>query len=240
MLNCVPGRVIVSVDRESKNSWKFEDGTVIRYERDFNNLNRRETQPVNATVISGDNIAAGAQILIHPNASSETNQIHNYQKLSGEVTGSDIGYYSIPEEMCFAWLDGESWKAIAPYETALRVFIPYRGVIEGIEPSVLKDTLYVTSGELKGMVVATLKACDYQIVFQDVNGREGNLIRFRPYGDEKTKREPEAIAILNEATMMVNSGEYYVGITVSDAKPIAIEPTKRKKRRQRKYLMPKQ
>jgi hypothetical protein len=239
MLNYVPGRVIVSVDLEAKNWHTFENGTKIRRERQFNELNRRITEPTNAVVISGENLSPGSHILIHPNAPSDTNQIHNYRQLSGEVTGSDIRYYSIPEEMCFAWHSGQQWETIAPYQTALRVFVPYPGVIQGVEPTMLKDTLYVTSGNLKGMVVATLKACDYQIVFQDTNGREGNLIRFRPEGDEKASREPEAIAILRDETMKVNSGEYLVGISISDAKPIVTEPTKRKKRRQRKYLMPK-
>ncbi len=40
-----------------------------------------------------------------------------------------------------------------------------------------------------GKVVATLKAVDYEVIFQDTNGRENRIIRFRPFGDPKTKRE---------------------------------------------------
>ena len=64
-LKHVEGRIIVSVDHESKNSHKFADGTVIRLERDYNNLNRRQTQPTNAIVISGKDISKGSEILIH-------------------------------------------------------------------------------------------------------------------------------------------------------------------------------
>ena len=50
----VEGKVVVSVDHEKKNSYTFENGVTIRMERDWNNLNRRETQPVNAIVIDGE------------------------------------------------------------------------------------------------------------------------------------------------------------------------------------------
>jgi len=224
MLKHVEGKVVISLDKEAKNWHTFTNGTKIRRERQFENLNRRETEPVNAIVISGENIPSGVEILIHPNAASETNQIHNYAKLSGKDLDSDIKYYSIPEDQCFLWYDMNKvdggWTPFHPYETALRVFKPYSGVIHGIEPTVLKDVLYVISGDLSGKVVATLQACDYQIVFQGKDGREGNIIRFRPYGDEKTGREPEAIALLNDVTEKVHNGEYLVGITVSDAKPL--------------------
>ena len=220
-LKHIEGRIIVAVDHESKNSHRFSDGTVIRLERDWNNLNRRETQPTNAIVISGANIPKGSEILIHHNAPSDTNRINNYSKLSGKETGSDIKHYSITEEQCFLWKDANNtWQPIPPYETALRVFVPYNGILEGIEPKALKNVLYVTSGEWEGKVVTTLDACDYVIVFQDVNGQEGNLIRFRPNGDEKNNREPEAIALMNEITDKVKKGKYLVGITTKDAKPI--------------------
>jgi hypothetical protein len=212
----VEGKVIVKVDLQAKNQHTFSDGTVIRRERQFDNFNRRETEAVNAICVSGEGIKAGAEILIHHNATSETNRITNYKN----TLGSDIAYYSIQVEQCFLWLDGDKWTPLPPYATALRVFEPYNGVIEGIEPTLLKDTLYVTSGDYNGIVVKTIMASDYCVVFQDTNGREGNIIRFRPDGCEKTNREPEAIAVLNELTERVNNGELLVGINISDAKKI--------------------
>lgn len=220
-LKHVEGRIICSVDLQAKNFHTFSDGTKIRLERQYENMNRRQTEPVNAIVVSGANIPAGSEILVHHNAPSETNRIHNYTQLSGKETSSDIKYYSIPEEQCFLWRDeNDTWQPIAPYETALRVFKPYNGILQGIEPTVLKNTLYVTSGNLKGKVVATVEASDYQVVFQDINGREGNVIRFRPNGDERHNREPEAVAIMDSLTDKVNEGEYYVGIEIKDAKPL--------------------
>lgn len=215
------GRVVVWIDHESKNSWRFENGVEIRYERQFDNFNRRETHPVNAFVISGENMPVGVEILVHPNAAAEHHQIHNAKPLSGVVTGGDIKYYSIPEDMCFAWKDGDgAWRPLPPYQTALRVFKPYAGLIEGIPPTKLNNTLYVLTGELKGKVVKTVIAADYVIVFQDSTGREGQLLRFRPFGDPKLGKEEEAVAILHEETEMVHRGELMVGLTTADAKTI--------------------
>lgn len=210
------GRVVIKVNVESKNYHRFEDGTTIRRERKFDNFNRRETEAANAICISGEGIKSRAEILIHHNATTEPYRITNYK----HTYGTDIQYYSVPEEQCFLWLDVDVWKPIKPYETALRVFKPYNGILEGIEPTLLKDTLYVTSGELYGQVVKTVTAADYTVVFQDTNGKEGRIIRFRPFGDQKTKKEEEAIAILHQETELVNTGQLYVGLEVADAKPL--------------------
>lgn len=220
-LTHVEGRVVVKLDIENKNSHTFESGLTIRRERKFNEFNRRITQPVNVIVISGEGIPKGAELLIDHNALHETNRINDY-KNSFELEDSDrVRYFSIERYECYAWRMGEGeWKPIPPFEFALRVIKPYKGVLHGVEPEILKDTLYVTSGKLKGKVVKTLKACDYQIVFQELNGREGNLICFRPFGDEKRKMEEEAIAILHHETEQVNNGKLLVGISVSDCKPL--------------------
>lgn len=218
-LKCVHGKVIVSIDLESKNSHTFSDGTKIRLERQYNNLNKRETHPVNAIVISGDGIESGSQILIHPNMTHETYRIYDYLPLSGEVEGSDIKYYSIPSEQCYAWFDGNEWKPLKGFDFGLRVYIPYSGFIQGIEPSLMPDILYVTTGELKGKVVHTLKACDYEIIFQGLNGQEDRLIRFRHFPDESNERE-EVIAINEYLTDKVNNGELLVGLSPTKAKTI--------------------
>ncbi len=214
-LRHVEGRVVVKIDIDSKDSWTFENGQKIEYKRRFNNFNVRQTQPVNAIVISGEGISKGSEILVHPNSIHDSNRIFDYKD-----SNDNIRYFSIQNEMCFAWFDEEKnkWNGIYPYELALRVFKPYEGNISGIEAVKLKDTLFVLTGALKNKAVKTLDACDYIVVYQGRNGREENLIRFRPFGDEQTKREPEAIAILNDETQKVLSGKYLVGFTTSDAK----------------------
>lgn len=221
MLKHLEGRVIVSVDLEGKNSWRFESGQTIRYERQYNNLNRRETHPVNAIVISAKDIEPGTEILIHPNAPEEVNQLYNHSPLSGAETGSDIKLFSIPEDQCFIWKDKNGqWQPLEPYATGLRVFAPYLGILEGIEPKQLKNVLYCTSGELRGQAIQTLSHCDYEIIAQGATGREERIIRWRPFGDPKTNKEDEAIAILHDVTDKINSGRYLIGLSVSDAKQL--------------------
>ncbi len=217
-LKNISGSVVVKIDLQHKNWHTFSDGTTIRRERQFNEFNRRITEPVNAIVVSADDIPAGAEILIHPNCIHDTHRIFNYKPLSGKEEGSDVKYYSIKEDECFLWLDEHGvWQPLAPYATALRVFKPYKGLITGLPPEKIKDVLWVTSGELAGRAVKTLTHCDYCVIFQGIAGKEDTRIRFRPFGDPKTKREEEAIAILWDETSKVLNGEYLVGYETSDA-----------------------
>lgn len=215
----VEGRIIVKVDHEYKNSHKMENGEVLRLERGWNNLNRREVSPVNAIVVSGDSLQQGAEILISHNAVHETFRITNHGHLSGQKIADRIEYYSIPEDNAFLWLDGKTWKPLKGWATGLRVFKPYDGVLQGIEPTKIKDVLYITSGELKGKVCITLRASDYQIVFQDTNGQENNIIRLRHFEGEENDRE-EIIAIRPDLTELAKSGKLLLGLSTSDCKPL--------------------
>lgn len=217
----VEGRYIVKVDMKYKDSWRFENGQEIRYERNFNNFNRRETQPVNVFVISGEDVPRGAEMLVDHNALHETNRINDYKNSFEKEDSDRIRYFSIPYNECYAWRVGDGeWNPVWPFEFGLRVFKPYDGTLQGIEPTLLKDTMFVTSGELKNQVVKTIKATDYQIIYQDLNGRENYLIVFRPFGNPKTKLEEEAIAVLHELTDKVYSGELLIGYSIKDAKTI--------------------
>jgi len=217
-MKSVEGKVIVSVDHEKKNSYTFENGLTIRMERDWNNLNRRETQPVNAIVIDGEGLKEGSEILIHPNMTHDSYKIFNHTRLSGNVEGSDVKYYSIPIDQCYAWYD-EDWKPLKNFDFALRVFRPYEGTLEGIEPKLVEDMLYVTTGEFAGKIVQTLKACDYEIVFQGKENREERLIRFRHFPDEDNERE-EVIAVREDLTKLLKKRKLLVGLTPTDAKSI--------------------
>lgn len=221
-LRNVEGRIVVSVDIEAKNWHTFEGGITIRRERKYDNFNLRFVNPVNAIVVSAENIPEGSEILIHHNSTHDTSRIFNFQSLSGDEIASNIRYFSIPEAEAFAWYDKESksWQPLPGFDFALRVFKPYKGILEGVEPTLIKDCLYVTTGEYKGLICRTLKSCDYQIIFQDTNGREGNLIRFRSVEDLKTQRELEIVAIDHTLTEQLQNGDLIVGITKSDAKPL--------------------
>lgn len=214
------GKVLVSVDLEGKNWHTFSDGTKIRLERQFDNFNRRETQPINAIVVSADDIPSGSEILIHHNSLHDTNKVFDYLPVGEMEITSTVKMFSIPESECFIWKDKDGkWQPLKGYATALRVFKPYKGILEGVEPTRIKDCLYITSGEYNGLVARTLKAADYQLVFQDSNGQEGNIIRCRHYEGEEHERE-EIIAIDKGLTKLVKNGEYYIGLSVKDCKPI--------------------
>ena len=215
------GRIVIKLDIKNKDSHTFASGLTIRRERAFNEFNRRISQPVNCLVISGEGIPKGAELLIDHNALHETNRINDY-KNSFENDGSDrVRYFSIETYECYAWRMGsDNWQAVPPFEFALRVIKPYKGILHGIEPEIVKDTLFVTSGELSGNVVKTVKAADYCLVYQESNGREGNLICFRPFGNQKRNMEEEAIAILHHETEQVNNGLLLIGYEAKDAKTL--------------------
>lgn len=216
----VEGRIVIKVNHEYKNSHKFDDGTVIKLERGWNNLNRLEVSPVNAIVVSGEGIPEGAEGLIHHNSVHETYRITNHGELSGQKIADRIEYYSIPTDQLFFWRkDSEEWNVINGYATGLRVFKPYRGILQGIEPTKIKQALYITSGELKGEICHTEKAADYEIIFQDLDGREHRVIRFRHSGTEEIERE-ELTAISHYLTKEFEKGNLYIGLTPTDCKPL--------------------
>lgn len=209
------GRVIISIDTEAKNSHTFGNGSKIHIARQFNNLNRRETEPVNAHVISGEGITIGAEILIHPNAIIDSNKIFDFKE---DV--SDVRYYSIPKEQCYIWKnENNEWIPLKNFATALRVFEEYKGVLLGVEHKLIPNVLYITSGELKGKVVHTLKACDYEIIFMGSTGVEERVIRCRHFENEINERE-EIVGIDTNLSSKVKKGDLLVGISSNDAKNI--------------------
>jgi hypothetical protein len=218
-LKAPSNRVIIKVDLESKNSHTFKDGTKIKLERVYDNFNMRYVKPVNAEVVSAKDIPEGSEILIHHNSTHDTYKIFNYQRPTTEAS-SNVQYFSIPIEECFMWRKekGSLWNPINNFITGLRIFEPYKGSLQGIEPSLVKNKIYVTSGELQGSVVGTVISSDYEIIYQDDDGTEGKIIRLRyyPEGDDRN----EVISVEHEMTERVLNGELLVGYNISDAKKL--------------------
>ena len=218
-LKAPSNRVIIKVDLESKNSHTFKDGTKIKLERVYDNFNMRYVKPVNAEVVDAKDIPSGSEILIHHNATHDTYKIFNYQRPTTEAS-SDIQYFSIPIEECFMWRErkGSIWNALNNFVTALRIFKPYKGMLQGIEPEVMNNKLYITSGELKGRAVNTVISSDYEIIYQNDDGTEGRIIRLRYYPDGNDRNE--IIAINDNMTELIENGELLVGYNKSDAKQL--------------------
>ena len=146
-------------------------------------------------------------------------KIFNYQRPTAEAS-SDIQYFSIPIEECFMWRTekGSTWNALNNFITGLRIFEPYNGFLQGIEPSLIKNKIYVTSGELAGNVVGTVISSDYEIIYQNDDGTEGKIIRLRYYPEGNDRNE--VISVEHEYTERVNKGELLVGYSISDAKKL--------------------
>lgn len=217
----VEGRIVVKADKEGKNWHTFSDGTKIRLEREYDNLDKKHTSQVLGEVVCGDNVPAGALILFHHNCIHPVNQIFNHTQLSGEETTSGVEVFSFREDECYLWkMPGdEKWNPIKGFETALRVFIPYTGGIKGVLPEKIKDVLYITSGEFEGNVCHTLKACDFPVIFNNEKGIEETIIRVRHFENQDNERE-ELIAVDNLLTDKVKNGDIYVGISQTNCKPI--------------------
>jgi hypothetical protein len=179
----------------------------------------RYVKPVNAEVVNAKNIPAGAEILIHHNATHDTYKIFNYQRPTAEAS-SDIQYFSIPIEECFMWREEKSstWNALNNFITGLRIFEPYNGFLQGIDPSLIKNKIYVTSGGLAGNVVGTVISSDYEIIYQNDDGTEGKIIRLRYYPEGNDRNE--VISVEHEYTERVKNGELLVGYSISDAKKL--------------------
>lgn len=222
MIKHAEGKVLIKVNKEQKNKHTFSNGVTIELRRNYNNLNHSYTQQTLGEIISADGIPYGAMVLYFFNSLHETYKIRNHSFLTKKEKEEGYEIYAIHEEECYLWkMPGEiKWNPMKNYETAKRVFKPYEGPLSGIDPKKIKNVLYVETGELKGKVVHTLVACDAEIVFRNEKGVDERIIRFRPFGNEKEKREPEAIAIDESLTKLVQKGKYLIGLTPSDAKQL--------------------
>lgn len=228
----VKGRIIVKFDLDGKNTHTFSFGQKIRHEREYNNLNRRETKPVNAIVVNSEYVPIGSEILVHHNSCHPVNQIFNYLLLSSKESASTVKYFSVPEDECFFYREKNSstWKPCNGWATALRVYEPIKTMLIGIEPKLVKNVLFVTSGGLKNKVCHVVKASDYEIIFLGIDGVEQRFIRLRNFNDKKielkyknieflqqTNEREEIIAINNNLTKKVLKGELLIGLDSSKA-----------------------
>lgn len=218
-LKAAAGRVIVKVKMDEKDSYTFQSGLKIAIQRNTENFDRKYTSITQGEVVDSKCIPEGATVYFHHNGSHENNHIYNYKNLNSQDIANEIRYFSIPEGECFLYRVGEGeLLPLKGFATALRVFKPYKGILQGIESSLLKNVLYLTSGTLKGKVCHTLKACDYQLTVL-VDGRDRNIIRVRDAGQVEEQRE-ELIALNHTYTRQVKDGGLYVGLTTSDCKPL--------------------
>ena len=117
-----------TIFRDFKNNHTFQGGLTIRLERNVNNLNHRETMPVQGELLAPYMDApVGSTIIFHHNSIHPSNEIYNHSELSGEEIASNIGIYAIPESECYLWKtkDMTEYQPIKGYAIGLRCFEPY-------------------------------------------------------------------------------------------------------------------
>jgi len=222
MIKPAKGRLLIKCDRDFKNNHTFQSGLTIRLERNVNNLNHRETMPVQGELLAPYMDAPiGSTIIFHPNSIHPSNEIYNHSELSGEEIASNIGIYAIPESECYLWKskDMTDYQPIKGYAIGLRVFEPYNGILQGIPHKKIPNTLFVKSGIYKNKIVRTVKASDYEMVFRNQEGREERIIRFRTYYPTYNERE-EVLFIEEKLTTDLFNKKLLVGLTETDCEEI--------------------
>lgn len=213
-----PGRIIVSIDKEGKNSHQLTPDIQIQLARNVENLNRRETMPVNAVVVYSDKMERGTEVLVHHNSFDPNNELFDIFPLSGTYEASNVKYFSIKEEQCFLYRDGDEWLPCHNFATALRLFKPVDTIFEGVLPDLVTGQLLVTSGEYAGKCCLVVASSDYEVVYQGIDGKEKRVIRIRHFEGEENERE-EIIAVDMGNTKLYNEGKLLAGLTDKDAKP---------------------
>jgi hypothetical protein len=220
-MRALKDRVVIKVDVEQKNNTTFSDGTTIRLERDYNNLDRTYVSQVLGEVIDSEYIKKGALVLFHHNSIHDVNTVFDSDILTPEEEKAGFKIISIPDSECFLWKEkGEKeWHPMKNFCTALRVFKPYKGVLQGIKPTLIKNVLYLLTGEYEGKICHTLKAVDYQITFRNEKGVDESFIRCRHFEDDWNERE-ELIAIADDLIKQVKQGKLLIGLSDEDCKSL--------------------
>lgn len=211
-------RVLIAVDLKYKNRVALGDsGIVLERERNFNDLNHRVTQPSQGFVINSDYLPIGAEILVSHNSFHETNKLFTFDN---EIELPNIGIFSVPKTECYVYRVGNGeWNACEGFLLGLKVFEPYNGIIEGIEPKEIKRLFFVTSkGYLQNKVVDTVNAAILPIIANDENYNEIIINRIRHYPSETDNVREEVLTINNEKTKQVLKGKLLIGNNSKDCK----------------------
>lgn len=216
-MNLLPNRdrVLVEADMQAKNSYRLTDEVTIQMERNIENYNGRETNAVQGYVTDQEGFPKRAEVLVDHNSLHPTNLIGDVEMKSNYKLFS----VPLPEVYCYRELKtnktdcaifyGE-WMPCENFLIIERVFRPYAGILEGIEPTELKNILFCLQGEYKHKVLHTAKWTDYEIIFQNEFGREDSIIRMRNNDDEVE-------AVSDDLTNLLLSGKLLIGKTASTA-----------------------
>jgi hypothetical protein len=207
---CTNGNVLIRLGTKNKDKYNLTEDIQIELEHGYN-FNLREDRPNLAEVMDGLGLTIGTKILVNYLALEKTYEIEGNDLLTKEEIAEGYKAYSVPEDMCFAYFKDGEWLPCKDIFLTLRVYKPYKGKLEGIEPQLVKNRMYCTKGEYAGKVLVTTLNCDYQIEWHNENNREEKLIR---------TLEREIMAIDEGMGKDLKKGKYLIGYSESDAKTL--------------------
>lgn len=212
-LKATARNVLCYIETDNKEKYKFKSGVELYVVRGFN-YNLREDNPSIAEVIDGEGFEQGDLILVHHNASHPTYHIEGIEAQGGQIIKN---LYSVPQDMIFCRKGAENkdWIPNKDFLITLRVYKPYAGLIQGVQPDLVVNRLYVVKGDVDGYNMEGKVACvspysDYEIIYREDN-IEKSVIR---------TRSREILGVDLSATEKVLSGEYLVGNNLSDTKKL--------------------
>ena len=220
-MKALTGFVIIKIDTRQKERYRL-GGTdiVLDITRGFN-WNQREDRPTLATIIDGENLPSGTDVLVNYLALEPVYEILDEDILTKHEKQQGYKILSIPNDMCFAYFHKGEWHPCKEYLITMRVYKPYGGMLLGVEPVLVKNIMYVVKGysegtekdkvDLSGKVAVTLDWADYEIIWTNRDNQEERIIR---------TRDREVIGIDNSALEKINKGEYLIGLSPKTAKKL--------------------
>ena len=216
-MRALKGNIIIKMDVTQKEKYRLTDDVTIQIVKGFD-FNLRQDRASYGYAVNGGNVPSGAGVLCHHLSIEPSYAIENETILTEQEKKEGFKVFSIPVDMCFAYMEDGEWIPCKDFLITERVYLPYKGKMQGIDHQLVKNRMFVIKGmdewgevDLSGKCVVSLDNCDYQIVFHMEDHKEYNLIR---------SRSREIIAIDEKLTKEVKRGRYLTGLSPTQCKAL--------------------
>lgn len=221
-MKAIKNFVLIKIDVTQKEKYALTKDVTIQIIKGFS-FNLRVERSSMGYVIDGEGLPHGSKLLINYLGLEPTYHVPNYNYLTEEEVKEGYKVINIPKDMAFAYNSGTGWIPCEDYLITLRIFKPYKGLMTGIEPQIVKNRMFVVAGydnydgektDLSGLVAVTTPNCDYHITYHDTDNKQYDLMR-------SMNREIEAIDY--DMTEKLNNGELLIGYSPNDCKTLKNE-----------------
>ena len=216
-MKAIKTNIIIRMNVRQKEWYQLAEGVVIEWQRTYN-FNLREDRASYGYAVDGGNVPSGAPILCHHLSTEPSYLIENDTILSEVERKEGFRIFSIPIDMCFAYLKDDEWIPCKDFLITERLYVPYKGKLEGIGNQLVKNRMFVISGydewgevDLSGKCVVSLDNTDYEIIFHREDNKEYRLIR---------SRSREIIAVDEQLTKDLKKGKYLKGLSPTNCKAL--------------------